>query len=109
VPGGLAATMRDWIVETSQVAHNQARTRRGGGEVWDLEFRVGRCTVGDGGVGMVLVRERQEGRRWMLAGRGRGEGDVEVGCVVGVREPTWEIIIEGESWRVAVEWKVLGD
>lgn len=66
-------------------------------------------------MGMMLVRERGGERGWILAGRGRGdlagrgrgEGVVEVGCVVGVKEPIWEVEIEGQRWRVGVEWKVL--
>lgn len=95
-------------METSQVAHNQARARRGGGEAWDFEVRVGELRGEDAGVGVVLVRERQEGKKWMLAGRARGDTEVEVGCVVGIREPSWKIGVEGESWHVAVDWKVLG-
>ena len=56
---------------------------------------------------MVLVQEKERGKMWVLAGTGRGEAEVRVGCAVGVREPTWEIDIGGESWRVGVEWKVL--
>lgn len=90
------------------MAHNQARARKGSGEVWDFEVRIRDCGFGEEGVGMLLVRERDGGRKWMLAGRGRGDAEVEVGCLVGIREPTWEIEVEEERWRVAVEWKVLG-
>lgn len=72
-----------------------------------MKVVVGECRTGDVGMGMMLVRERGGERGWILAGRGRGEGVVEVGCVVGVKEPIWEVEIEGERWRVGVEWKVL--
>ena len=93
----------------SQVAHNQAYARKGGREEeWDFRVKVRGFKAGDAGVGMVLVLGwEEEGKRWMLIGKGRGEGEVGVGCVVGIREPTWEIEVEGENWRVGVEWKIL--
>lgn len=74
---------------------------------WDVRFRVGECRAGDIGVGMVLVRERREGKGWVLVGKGRGQGEVWVGRLVGIREPSWEVEVQGEVWRVGVEWKVL--
>lgn len=57
--------------------------------------------------GMILVQERNEAKRWMLIGKGRGETRVEVGCILGVREPTWEVLVGRELYMVAIEWKVL--
>lgn len=111
VPGGLASSVRDWIVETSQQAHNRAHARRGGEgeeeEFWDTRFRVGSCRVEDRNEGMVLVRDRSEAKRWMLVGKGRGETRVEMGCIVGIREPTWEVHVGHEDYVVAIEWRVL--
>ena len=60
------------------------------------------------GVGILLVREwGKEARGWVLVGIGRGEGDVEVGRVIGVREPIWDVEVGEEKWRVAVEWGVV--
>lgn len=60
------------------------------------------------GVGILLVREwGMEARGWVLTGVGKGEGDVEAGRVVAVREPIWEVEVSGEMWRVAVEWGVV--
>lgn len=56
---------------------------------------------------MVLVEERGEGKRWMLVGKGGGEMRVEVGCVVDVRGPMWEVRVGDRVYMVAVEWKVL--
>ncbi len=74
---------------------------------WDVRFRVGECKAGNLGVGTVLVRERREGKGWILIGKGRGDGEVRVGCLVGVREPSWEVEVQGEVWRIGVEWRVL--
>ena len=43
----------------------------------------------------------------MLVGHGIGEAMVEVGCMVGIRGPTWEVPALHESYMVAIEWKVL--
>ena len=56
---------------------------------------------------MILVEERSEAKRWMLVEKGRGETKVEVGYVVGVREPMWEVLVGYQSYMVAIEWKVL--
>lgn len=72
-----------------------------------MKFRVGESVSGNMGSGMILVRERSGDSGWILAGKGRGDGVVEVGSVVGIKEPTWEVEVEREKWRVGVEWKVL--
>lgn len=56
---------------------------------------------------MILVHARSEAQKWMLVGMGRGDTKAEVGCIVGIREPTWEVLIGNESYKVAIEWKVL--
>ena len=56
---------------------------------------------------MILVQEGGQAKRWMLVGLGRGELAVGVGCIVGVREPTWEVPVGRETYMVAIEWKVL--
>lgn len=56
---------------------------------------------------MILVEERSEARRWMLVEKGRGETKVEVGCTVGIREPTWEVLVGHQPYMVAIEWKVM--
>lgn len=106
-PGGLASSVRDWIVETSQQAHNRAHARKGEEQVWEMRFRVCGCRMEDPNAGMILVQERNEPKRWMLVGKGRGETNVEAGCIVGIKEPTWEVMVGQESYMVAIEWKVL--
>lgn len=64
---------------------------------------------GDGS--LVMVRGRNgvgEERKWMLMGSGgRGEG-VQIGVVVVVRVPVWEVEVRGTRWGVGVEWRVDG-
>lgn len=107
IPGGLASTVRDWIVETSQHAHDRARGRRGEGEAWDTRFRVADYQMKSQNENMILVQARSEVQRWMFVGMGRGDRKVEVGCIVGIREPTWEVLIGNERYKVAIEWKII--
>ena len=72
-----------------------------------MRFRVGACRAEDPNEGMILVQERNGAKRWMLVGKGRGETNVELGCIVGIREPTWEVLVRQELYMVAIEWKVL--
>ncbi len=72
-----------------------------------MKFRVGDCRVEDPNEAMTIVQERSEAKRWMLVGQLRGETKVEMGCSVGIREPTWEVLLGNELYMVAIEWKVL--
>lgn len=107
IPGGLASTVRDWIVETSQHAHDRARGRRGEEESWETRLRVGDYQMKNPNGNMILVHAGSEVHKWMLVGVGRGDTKVEVGCMVGIKEPTWEVLIGNENYKVAIEWKVL--
>ena len=53
----------------------------------------------------------EEGTKILLAGQGgaRGTGGVKIriGCIIGIRAPTWNIDIFGENWVVGVDWVVL--
>lgn len=89
------------------MGHSHAQARKEGHEAWDVRFRVNECRSCAVGSGVVFVRVRGEASGWMLAGKGRRDGSIEVGCVIGVKEPSWEVEIEGEKWRVGVEWSVL--
>ena len=63
---------------------------------------------GEVGSGVIFIRERGEGRGWMIVGgAGREGNEARVGSKIGVREPVWEVEISGEAWKVGVEWKVL--
>ncbi|KAL9100769.1 MAG: hypothetical protein Q9163_003901 [Psora crenata] len=111
VPGGIAATVRDWVIETAQSARHVVRRDRHGHrqEVWDRKIKVMESRQADIGAGMSLVRSEggEEAIRWMLVGRGRGDGEVPGAKFIGVKEPIWDLEIAGEKWNVAVEWQVL--
>lgn len=124
VAGGLAAEMRDWLVNIESTIPTPAQeTRREDG--WLVKLVVDEVS-GNSRAGMTLVRGRQvhglEGggemtdtigvTRVILAGEGAANGlqrasAVEVGKRVGIKGPVWEVVVEGERWGVGVEWKVL--
>lgn len=99
VPGGMAATVQQWVVETGQAS------RRGRGwEDFAMKVRVDDVVGGEGPCWLVQGKcGSGEDVRLLLA----GGGGMKVGVVVGVRAPSWEIEVEGRVWRVAVDWRVL--
>lgn len=126
VVGGLAAEVRDWLIniDSSVSSHgNIGGQRKERDKEWVVKLMVDE--VSRDGREMCLVRGRQirdldgevvvggEGTvRVMLAGEGSGTGlqrgkEVDVGRVVGIKGPVWEIVVEGEKWGVGVDWKVL--
>ncbi|PQE05749.1 hypothetical protein CJF31_00004479 [Rutstroemia sp. NJR-2017a BVV2] len=132
IPGGLAAEVRDWLMNLDSALPAHAGRGKVKEEVWLVRVRVEEVT-GGGRAGMSLVRGRQVGResgsgsgsegltkvvdglervKVILAGEGAGVGlqrgkRVEVGKVVGIKGPVWEVVVEGEKWGVGVDWKVL--
>ena len=68
---------------------------------------MGDHRIEDSNGNIILVQAGSEIKKWMLLGSGRGDTQVELGCTVGIREPTWEVLIGNESYTVAIEWKVL--
>lgn len=75
------------------------------------------------GIGISLVREQapndDEGMRgtkgWVLIGAGAAGNDnpsqtdvrLQVGSLIGMRQPVWNIEVLGENWWVGVEWGVI--
>ncbi len=119
VVGGLAAEVRDWLVSLE----SDMPTRIEKDEIWRVKIMVDEITGGSK-AGMTLVKGRhvrvEEGEmadpllemRLILAGEGAGTGlqrgsKIEVGNIVGIKGPVWEVVSEGESWGVGVDWKVL--
>jgi hypothetical protein len=122
VPGGLAAEVRDWLVNLESAILGTSAQRVN--DDWVVRIEVDEVR-GGGRAGMTLVRGRQingDGKvevvngfgvvRVILAGEGAGSallrgGTVQVGKMVGIRGPVWEVLLEGEKWGVGVDWKVL--
>ncbi|KAI6710857.1 hypothetical protein JHW43_006588 [Diplocarpon mali] len=129
VVGGLAAEVRDWLMNLEGAIPTTRDNRVRDGE-WLVRILIDEIS---GGLkeGMTLVRGRKinvlenEGEgggqmintfgnvKVMLAGEGQGNGlqkgsRAEVGKIVGIKDPVWEVVIEDEKWGVGVDWKVLG-
>ncbi|KAI0015120.1 hypothetical protein F4780DRAFT_115463 [Xylariomycetidae sp. FL0641] len=135
VPGGMAATLRDWLVDVEAGAGHATGGPNGGAGIWGTDrkdewtarVRVeevtgaagmrlvgGRRVVGSGG-GSDKTEEIGVGPavRVLLAGSGRlaplaRRIQVVPGSVVGVARPTWEMELPGLGrWVVACDWAVL--
>lgn len=110
--GGVAATVREWVVEASQPLYH---SRHQSGEDWDFQFRVEEAKelqVWDDAGSLVQAQTSdgaKGGKKWMLVGKRDGERP-RIGDMVGIRKPVWDVDIgeEGnrEGWSVAVEWKL---
>jgi hypothetical protein len=88
---------------------------------WVAKIMIDKIS-GGARAGMTLVKGRQYSDhrnesvgaiKVVLAGEGVATGlqkvsNVEVGKIVGIKGPVWEVIIEGEKWGVGVDWKVFG-
>ncbi|KAF4460081.1 hypothetical protein FALBO_13149 [Fusarium albosuccineum] len=108
VPGGLAAELQGWLSEVKGwegAAPSTAPVIK----VVIEEIRPGRR--------MYLVRGRTEtsciasAGKFLLAGEGRLTGlgqkaAVDVGSIVEVGQPVWDVELNGEVWTVACDWGV---
>lgn len=101
--GGLAAELQGWLSEV-----------KGGDGLAEstLLITVGKVRAGRR---MYMVQgeagSTDEQRRVILAGEGRltgldGRATVVAGNVVEVRQPVWDVEVDGEIWMVACDWAV---
>lgn len=124
VPGGLAAEVRNWLVNLESSIPSSSTMRSGNS--WRMKLMIDEVS-GGGRAGFTLVKGRQVlpdhvdamidslgTVNVVLAGEGTITGlqersNVEVGRAVGIKSPVWEVVIEGETWGVGVDWTVLSD
>lgn len=121
LPGGLAAELRDWLVDVKGGADGDGDVKA----IWSAsDLATGGIhavqiivdAVSSGGVGMTLVtgRVQDDGRviRIVLAGEGNLEGlggntaRVIPGAVVAIAPPAWDVHLDGQ-WAVAYRWSVV--
>jgi hypothetical protein len=111
MPGGMAATAQQWVIETGQAA---MQSRKGQGYLKGEDYvfrakvasRMGEgpttvlATLPDGDIVHLLLAANRSANAAQTA-------EVMEGCVVGVRAPIWEIKLDGRMWTVAVDWKMV--
>lgn len=108
VPGGAAATLQSWVVETGQSAM-QYSALRSRDDAWGFRVRV-EVLEGMEGCGWRVLGRREGGDRDGEVVRcllvGEGKGSLRVGGVVGVGGLGWRVDVVGEGvWWVGVGWE----
>ena len=106
LPNGLAADLQGWLSEVKGWEGSD-RSVDSSLTISVEEVRSGRR--------MYLVKARGDGnevKRFMLAGEGRLTGlgrraVIGVGSRVGVGQPVWDVVLDGETWTVACDWGVI--
>lgn len=113
VIGGLANEVRSWLVDL-ETQHSASSTRGvKDADGWKVKMLVEEVSGGKG-VGWTVARGKMdtgEGLSMILGGEGMMEGlekcrKVDMGCVVGITAPIWEVEVRGDRWGVGANWKV---
>ncbi|KXL42684.1 hypothetical protein M433DRAFT_26072 [Acidomyces richmondensis BFW] len=113
IPGGLATTVQQWIIEAGRTAteirkpHPHLR-----GEEFAVQGKVDQVEVQ--GKGPCLVKARSEKGNLLnimlprAPNRSFDEFQViRAGLLVVIKPPIWEIELQGTTWIVGIEWKLL--
>lgn len=104
VPGGLATEMQSWMIEAREAA---MQSRRGRGYLHGEDY-VHRLEVGKTeGEDPVFVEGRVAGASVSGAMLVSGKDEVKVGDVIGIRAPSWEVVVNGRGWIVGYDWRVI--
>lgn len=109
VPGGMAAELSTWVVETGQAA---IAARKGKGFLQGNDFvqKLKMVKVRQSSNELLFVIGKGLGGlevRVMLAGGCEKAENVIEGRVVGIRAPSWETEVKGETWTVGVDWTIV--
>lgn len=123
IQGGLAAKLQGWLVNIESTIPSNAG-QRSREDPWLVKIVVDEVS-GGAKTGMTMIRGRQikseDGiieqeteMKVVLAGEGTTSGlqrgsRVEMGKLVGIKGPVWEVVLEGEKLGVGVDWKVLSE
>ena len=122
VPGGLAETMRGWVIDVSQsLQFGQRRSGTGGQPTSTTQLEQFDGTL------LKVTETRHGGNDFILAAgycghqtctsllvrkgkAGNQQEHVRNGDVVKLGRPSWDLAVAGEEqrWVVAVDWKLLG-
>jgi hypothetical protein len=114
VPGGLAATVQQWILQTGQDALTSRRLRQQHDEFAmiikvknvhsnDGPMILSGCKVGDEETDLLTLLSAHV----LLSSSSRGS-DVVLGSIIGIRAPMWEVVgPDGQTMTVGVDWRLL--
>jgi hypothetical protein len=109
VPGGMAAEVRQWIVDATQ-STSHSHTRRGVRHQLRVRVMESRGTAKDG---LLMVRGSVEGKEARLilpsAGKNKTAAKIVQRDLLEIKDPSWEIELDGGTWVVAADWRVLHD
>jgi hypothetical protein len=109
VPGGMAAEVRQWVLDTSQISTHPKRSSFGE-NLWRVRVLESNGAVSES---IVLAKGVIEGREVKIilpgAGKSKSGVGVAVGDVVGIKPPTWEVVLDGEAWVVAADWRTMNE
>lgn len=109
IAGGMAAQLQGWLSEVKSWEEN-GETITSGVKLHVEQIRPGKR--------MYLIEGCASSgdvpQKWILAGEGKLTGlgkraEVEMGSVVLIEQPTWEVELEGSVWNVACEWSIALD
>lgn len=113
VPGGMAATVQQWVLETGQTA---AQSRRGQGyqhgDDYVMRARVeSAMESNESFTARAKLPDRQSLDILLASGRALNSspGNNRIGpdTVIAIRAPMWELELDHRMWMVAVGWKVV--
>ncbi|KAI5207724.1 hypothetical protein E4T39_01770 [Aureobasidium subglaciale] len=106
VPGGLASEVQSWIIEAAQTA-SQSRPRT----LQQADDSVHVVSVDEiKGDGPVFAHGTISGKGFvkvlLIDGQANQKAEkVKAGDRVSIRQPTWDVQVEGEAWTVGVDWR----
>ena len=112
VPGGMAATVQQWVLETGQSAV-QSRRSQGYQHGDDCIMRARVESAMESNESFTARAKLVEGQSLdilLASGRGlNGSAGNQIGSstVVVIRAPVWELELDRRMWTVVVDWKAV--
>lgn len=106
VPGGMAATMQQWVIDTGQAA---VQSRKGQAYLKGEDYVLRVKAEDIAGHGPYVVQGKDVSGDvvdLVLAGTGQGT-EVKPGVVIGIRAPSWDLELDGKTYAVGVDWRTL--
>jgi hypothetical protein len=111
VPGGLASTVQQWVLEAGQAAvQNRRRPAYLRQDNFVLKAKLDAVT----GNGPILAKASMADGEDInllltlaMSTPGSNARDLVAGSIVGVKEPCWKVQLRQKQWTICVDWKLL--